>query len=442
MKSSGDVLKIAEKENVRFVRLQITDINGFLKNVEIPIKMLNKALSKGILFDGSSIDGFVRIDESDMKLIPDFDTAVLVPWMSNHDKTMRLICDVHLPDGNRFEGDPRYRLLKIIGKAKSMGFQAFAGPEPEFFLLSKSKENNAPVMDLLDKGSYFDLLPIDSAEETRKSIVLNLENIGFEVETAYHEVAPSQHEIDFEYTDILKTADNIQTFKWVVKTVALMNGLHATFMPKPFEGINGSGMHIHISLRKDGKNAFYDEKEPHQLSKDALYFISGIIKYTPEFAAITNPTVNSYKRLVPGFEAPINISWALGNRSAMIRIPETRKEETRLEIRNPDPTCNPYLALAVILGAGLKGIEDKIPPVQPVDGNIFEFDHQKRKTMKIKTLPNNLYDALQLLKKSELMQSILGEHIFSKFLEMKNKEWFEYSKSVSDWEINKYLELY
>ncbi|MFW6121415.1 MAG: type I glutamate--ammonia ligase [Petrotogales bacterium] len=442
MKSIEDVLEIAEKENVRFVRLQITDINGFLKNVEIPVKMLGKALSKGILFDGSSIDGFVRIDESDMKLFPDSETAVLVPWMSNHDKTMRLICDVQLPDGKRFEGDPRYRLKKIIEKANSMGFQAFAGPEPEFFLMPKSEEDNSPIMNLLDKGSYFDLLPIDSGEETRKSIVLNLENIGFEVETAHHEASPSQHEIDFEYTNILKTADNIQTFKWVVKTVALMNGMHATFMPKPFEGINGSGMHIHISLRKDGNNAFYDDKEPHQLSKEALYFISGIVKYAPEFASITNPTVNSYKRLVPGFEAPINISWALGNRSAMIRIPETRKEETRLEIRNPDPTCNPYLALAVILGAGLKGIEDKIAPVQPVDGNIFEFDQQTKKTKQIKTLPNNLFDAIQLLKKSELMKNILGEHIFNKFIAMKNKEWFEYSKSVSDWEIDKYLELY
>jgi glutamine synthetase len=297
-------------------------------------------------------------------------------------------------------------------------------------------------MDFMDKGSYFDLLPIDNGEETRKRIILHLEKIGFDVETAHHEVAPSQHEIDFEYTDILKTADNIQTFKWVVKTVALMNGLHATFMPKPFEGINGSGMHIHISLKKNGNNAFYNEETPHQLSEEALFFIAGIIKYSPEFTAITNPTVNSYKRLVPGYEAPTNISWALGNRSAMIRIPETRKEETRLEIRNPDPTCNPYLALAAILGSGLKGIEDKISPPAPIDGNIFEFDQQTKKKRKISTLPKNLYDALLLLKKSESMKNILGKHIFNKFLEMKEKEWLEYTKSVSDWEIKNYLELY
>ncbi|MFO7882168.1 MAG: type I glutamate--ammonia ligase [Kosmotogaceae bacterium] len=440
--NSMNVLKLAESENVKFIRLQITDINGFLKNVEIPVKMLNKALSKGILFDGSSIDGFVRIDESDMKLIPDSETAVLVPWMSKQEKTIRLICDVHLPDGNRFEGDPRYCLKKVIEKSHSMGFQAYAGPEPEFFLLPRSKENNLPIMNFMDKGSYFDLLPIDNGEETRKRIILHLEKIGFDVETAHHEVSPSQHEIDFEYTDILKTADNIQTFKWVVKTVALMNGLHATFMPKPFEGINGSGMHIHISLKRNGNNAFYDEKAPHQLSEEALYFIAGIIKYAPEFTAITNPTINSYKRLLPGFEAPTNISWALGNRSAMIRIPETRKEETRLEIRNPDPTCNPYLALASILGSGLKGIEDRIPPPAPVDGNIFEFDQQTKNKRKIKSLPKNLYDALLLLKKSDLIKNILEKHIFNKFLEMKEKEWLEYTKSVSEWEIENYLELY
>jgi glutamine synthetase len=443
MKENGmRVLKLAENEKIKFVRLQITDINGFLKNVEIPVKMLNKALSKGILFDGSSIDGFVRIDESDMKLFPDPETAVIIPWMSNHEKTIRLICNVHLPDEKEFEGDPRYCLKKVIEKANSMGFQAYAGPEPEFFLLPRSKESNFPIMDFMDKGSYFDLLPIDNGEETRKRIILHLEKIGFDVETAHHEVAPSQHEIDFEYTDILKTADNIQTFKWVVKTVALMNGLHATFMPKPFEGINGSGMHIHISLKKNGNNAFYNEETPHQLSEEALFFIAGIIKYSPEFTAITNPTVNSYKRLVPGYEAPTNISWALGNRSAMIRIPETRKEETRLEIRNPDPTCNPYLALAAILGSGLKGIEDKISPPAPIDGNIFEFDQQTKKKRKISTLPKNLYDALLLLKKSESMKNILGKHIFNKFLEMKEKEWLEYTKSVSDWEIKNYLELY
>ncbi|AKI98096.1 type I glutamate--ammonia ligase [Kosmotoga pacifica] len=435
------ILEFVEKEEVKLVRLQITDINGTLKNVELPVKRLGEALTKGVMFDGSSIDGFVRIEESDMILYPDTETASLLPWKSESEKTIRLICDVMLPDGTPFEGDPRYRLRKIVEKAKKMGFEAFAGPEPEFFLIRK-KSGDPKEIELLDKGGYFDMLPVDKGEEVRKSIVIALEKMGFEVETAHHEVAHSQHEVDFRYTDILRTADNIQTFKWVVKTVSVLNGLHATFMPKPFMGINGSGMHIHLSLFSKGENAFYDPHKPYELSETAIFFIGGVLKYAAEITAVTNPTINSYKRLVPGYEAPVNISWALGNRSALIRVPSVRGEATRIEIRNPDPTCNPYLALAVILAAGLKGIEENILPPKPIDRNIFELDSGEKLKRKIEHLPADLKEATAKCEKSELVRDTLGEHIFEKFIETKRLEWTRFMRSVTDWELAEYIDLF
>jgi len=323
-----------------------------------------------------------------------------------------------------------------------MGFETFAGPEPEFFIVKRDSSCGKPTGEFLDTGSYFDLLPIDGGEEVRKQIVLSLQEMKFEVEAAHHEVAPSQHEIDFRYTDILKTADNIQTFKWVVKTMAIMNGFHATFMPKPFSGVNGSGMHIHMSLFSEGKNVFHDQRSIHGLSSVALNFIGGLIFHAKEITAVTNPTINSYKRLTPGYEAPVNISWALGNRSAMIRIPSTRGEGTRLEFRSPDPTCNPYLALALTLAAGLDGIEKKIEPPNPIDENIFNMKGSRRKELMIENLPGTLLNALEFTKNSEFVRTTLGEHIFSTFVRSKENEWNDFCASVTDWEIRKYLELY
>jgi glutamine synthetase len=427
---------------IKFVRLQITDINGMLKNVEVPSKMLPQILEKGAMFDGSSIDGFVRIEESDMYLKPDVNTYATLPWDGNQGKTVRLICDVFKPDGSPFEGDPRYVLKKVIERASKLGYEAFAGPEPEFFIIKREKDCTGSNVRFLDMGSYFDLLPVDGGEEVRKKIVLSLQEMGFEVEAAHHEVAPSQHEIDFRYTDIMKTADNIQTFKWVVKTISIVNGLHATFMPKPFEGVAGSGMHVHLSLFSKGRNAFYDPESEHGLSEVALNFIGGIIAHAKEITAITNPTINSYKRLLPGFEAPVNISWALGNRSAMIRIPSAREEATRLEFRSPDPTCNPYLALALALAAGLDGIENHITPPNPVDENIFDMKGSRKKQLMIDNLPQSLWHALEYTKVSEFVKGVLGQHILNTFIRARESDWNEFSAAVTSWEVKKYMDLY
>ncbi|HPA00291.1 type I glutamate--ammonia ligase [Mesotoga prima] len=437
-----ELIQKCESGEIGFVRLQITDINGMLKNVEVPARMLPTILEKGAMFDGSSIDGFVRIEESDMYLRPDLSTFAFLPWDNCQGKTIRLICDVYKPDGTPFEGDPRYVLKRVIQRAKSMGFETYAGPEPEFFIVKRDHDRGKPIGAFLDTGSYFDLLPVDGGEEVRKQIVLSLQEMGFEVEAAHHEVAPSQHEIDFRYTDILKTADNIQTFKWVVKTIAIADGFHATFMPKPFSGVNGSGMHIHMSLFSDGNNAFYDSSKDHGLSQTALSFVGGIISHAKEITAVTNPTINSYKRLTPGYEAPVNISWALGNRSAMIRIPSTRGEGTRLEFRSPDPTCNPYLALALTLAAGLDGVEKRIDPPNPVDESIFKMKGSRRKELMIENLPGTLINALEFTRNSEFVRSTLGDHIFNTFVRSKEGEWSEFCASVTDWEISKYLELY
>ncbi|RKX53133.1 MAG: type I glutamate--ammonia ligase [Thermotoga sp.] len=435
------ILKIVRDENIKFIRLQLTDINGVLKNVEIPSDQLEEAFEKGIMFDGSSIDGFVRIDESDMYLRPDPKTFAILPWSREDSKSARMICDVYLPNGEPFQGDPRYRLKKVVEKAKEMGFTAYAGPEPEFFLL-KRDEFGKPILDFMDSGGYFDMMPLDFGEAARKDMVLALEKMGIEVEASHHEVAPSQHEIDFRYTDILTTADNVQTFKFVVKTIALFHKLHATFMPKPFFGVNGSGMHTHMSLFRNDENAFVDPDKPYGLSDTAMNFIGGILKHARTITAVTNPTVNSYKRLVPGYEAPVNVAWSVGNRSALIRVPADRGKATRIEYRSPDPSCNAYLAFAVMLGAGLDGIEKDIKPPKPVEENIFAMDETKKMELEIETLPSDLKEALQLMEKDPLVREVLGDHIYNKFLEMKYKEWKDYSTRVTNWEIDRYLNVF
>ncbi len=435
------ILKIVRDENIKFIRLQLTDINGVLKNVEIPSDQLEEAFEKGIMFDGSSIDGFVRIDESDMYLRPDPKTFAILPWSREDSKSARMICDVYLPNGEPFQGDPRYRLKKVVEKAKEMGFTAYAGPEPEFFLL-KRDEFGKPILDFMDSGGYFDMMPLDFGEAARKDMVLALEKMGIEVEASHHEVAPSQHEIDFRYTDILTTADNVQTFKFVVKTIALFHKLHATFMPKPFFGVNGSGMHTHMSLFRNDENAFVDPDKPYGLSDTAMSFIGGILKHARTITAVTNPTVNSYKRLVPGYEAPVNVAWSVGNRSALIRVPADRGKATRIEYRSPDPSCNAYLAFAVMLGAGLDGIEKDIKPPKPVEENIFAMDETKKMELEIETLPSDLKEALQLMEKDPLVREVLGDHIYNKFLEMKYKEWKDYSTRVTNWEIDRYLNVF
>ncbi|KLO21263.1 glutamine synthetase [Marinitoga sp. 1197] len=434
-----DVLKIVEKEKVKFIRLQITDINGLLKNVEIPWDELKHSFKKGTMFDGSSIEGFVRIEESDMYLRPDPDTFAIYPWTDKGYKSARLICDVYNSNGTPFEGDPRYRLKLVLNKLKEKGFSAYVGPEPEFFLLPKDEKTNKPILRFLDEGGYFDLLPIDQGEETRKDIVLSLEEMGINVEASHHEVAPSQHEIDFTYDEALKTADNIQTFKLVVKTIALLNGLHATFMPKPFFGTNGSGMHTHLSLFKNDMNAFYDKNKEFELSDTLKYFVGGILKHIKAITAIANPTINSYKRLVPGYEAPVNIAWSPSNRSALIRVPASREMGTRIEVRSPDPTANPYLLLASLLAAGFEGIEKKIEPPAAIISNIYHMTAEERDKVGIDHLPSNLKEAIDELKQDELIKDVLGMHIFEKYVELKEKEWKEYSINVTDWEINKYL---
>lgn len=429
-----------KKEDIRFIRLQFSDINGQLKNVEIPVNDLKRTLEKGIMFDGSSIEGFVRIDESDMYLKPDLSTFAILPWTLDGKKSARFICDVFKANGEPFEGDPRYRLRLVMNKAKSMGYVPHAGPEVEFFLIPK--KNGKPIFEFLDEGGYFDLLPIDIAENLRSEVAVMLEEMGIDVEATHHEVAPSQHEIDFRYDNALSSADAVQTVKLVIKTLAVKNDLHATFMAKPFYGVNGSGMHVHLSLFSEDlrKNIFYDESTG-DISDEMRYFIGGIIKHAKSITAITNPTVNSYKRLVPGYEAPVNIAWSLGNRSALIRVPNTRGMGTRLEYRAPDPSCNPYLAFSVLIAAGLEGIENKIVPPEPVDKNIYKLDEKERKIFDIKTLPKTLENAIFEAENDPLIKEVLGEHIFKKFIKMKKKEFEEYSKYVTDWEKLKYENL-
>lgn len=436
-----DIKRIAQEQNVRFIRLQFTDLLGTIKNVEIPVSQLDKALNNKMMFDGSSIEGYVRIEESDMYLYPDLDTWVVFPWVSE-DRVARLICDIYMPDGTPFAGDPRGILKRVLKEAEQMGFTSMnVGPEPEFFLF-KTDERGEPTTELNDQGGYFDLAPVDLGENCRREIVLTLEEMGFEIEASHHEVAPGQHEIDFKYADAVKAADQIQTFKLVVKTIARVHGLHATFMPKPLFGANGSGMHCHQSLFQDDTNSFYDENDKLGLSDTARQYMAGVLKHARAFAAITNPTVNSYKRLVPGYEAPCYVAWSASNRSPMIRIPASRGLSTRVEVRNPDPAANPYLALAVMLKAGLDGIINKLPLPAPTDRNIYIMTDEERVECGIPSLPFNLREALDEMLRSDVICDALGEHALSHFYELKEIEWDMYRTQVHEWEREHYLRQY
>ena len=440
--TKDDIFRMVEEEDVEFIRLQFTDIFGTLKNIAITSSQLEKALDNKCMFDGSSVEGFVRIEESDMYLYPDYDTFEIFPWRPQQGKVARLICDVYTPDGKPFEGDPRWILKKTIKEANEMGYRFDVGPECEFFLFH-TDDNGLPTTLSHEKAGYFDLGPNDLGENIRRDMVLTLEDMGFEIEASHHEVAPAQHEIDFKYDEALKTADNIQTFKMTVKTIAKRHGLYATFMPKPKFGISGSGMHINMSLAtKEGKNIFADENGKIGLSDNAYHFIAGIMKHARGMSAITNPLVNSYKRLVPGYEAPVYIAWSAKNRSPLIRIPASRGNGTRVELRNPDPTANPYLVLALCLAAGLDGIKNKIEVPESVDCNIYEMTPGERRAAGIENMPADLKEAVDCLVADEFLCSVLGEHITTKYVEAKMKEWENYTTRVSQWEIDEYLYKY
>ncbi|WP_129731891.1 MULTISPECIES: type I glutamate--ammonia ligase [Bacillaceae] len=440
--TKDDIFRIANEENVKYIRLQFTDLLGIIKNVEIPVSQLEKALGNKMMFDGSSIEGFVRIEESDMYLYPDLDTWVIFPWTPEKGKVARLICDIYNPDGTPFEGDPRNNLKRILKEMEALGFTHFnLGPEPEFFLFKVDEKGN-PTLELNDNGGYFDLAPTDLGENCRRDIVLELEEMGFEIEASHHEVAPGQHEIDFKYADALKACDDIQTFKLVVKTIARKHGLHATFMPKPLFGVNGSGMHCNLSLFRGNENAFYDPSSELQLSEVARHFLAGILKHATSFTAVTNPTVNSYKRLVPGYEAPCYVAWSARNRSPLIRIPASRGLSTRVEVRSVDPAANPYLAMAVLLAAGLDGIKNKVAVPAPVDRNIYVMTKSEREKAGIVDLPATLAEALDNLKTNEVICNALGQHLLEHFIEAKEIEWDMFRTQVHQWERDQYMSVY
>src|SRR3954468_8626564 len=439
--TSKDILDLATGNNVRFLRLQFTDILGINKNVEIPASQFEKALAGDIMFDGSSIEGFVRIEESDMLLVPDLSTFQIFPWGDESSRVARLICDIKTTNGNPFAGDPRGVLRKLIKRAADLGYTMNAGMEAEFFMFKPSVED-APSTATHDVGSYFDLAPADLGEDARRAIVDVLERMGFEVEAAHHEVAHGQHEIDFRYADALKTADNIATFRFVVKHVAQQFGLLASFMPKPIFGQNGSGMHTHQSLFRGKENSFWDQQAQWELSKTALHYIGGILRHARGMCAITNPLVNSYKRLVPGYEAPVNVAWSMRNRSPLIRVPDRRGHGTRIELRSPDPAANPYPALAVLLPGGLDGIETNADFREPVNENIWEMSFREKRRLRIDDLPHDLNEALDEFEKDDVITGVLGKHITSHFVEAKRQEWREYITQVSAWELDSYLAKY
>src|SRR5881398_1887477 len=439
--TSKDILDLATGNNVRFLRLQFTDILGINKNVEVPASQFEKALAGDMMFDGSSIEGFVRIEESDMLLAPDFGTFQIFPWGDDTSRVARVICDINTTDGKPFAGDPRGVLKKMIARAAKLGFTMNAGMEAEFFMF-KPRPDEAPSTITHDVGSYFDLAPADLGEDARRAIVDVLERMGFEVEAAHHEVAHGQHEIDFRYAEALKTADNITTFRFVVKYVARTFGLAASFMPKPIFGQNGSGMHTHQSLFKGKTNAFWDAKAPWELSETALHYIGGLLRHARGCCAIPNPLVNSYKRLVPGYEAPVNVAWSMRNRSPLIRVPDRRGLGTRLELRSPDPAANPYLALAVMLAAGLDGIETQADYREPVNENIWEMSFREKRRLRIDDLPHDFNEALDELEKDDVITDALGKHITSHFIEAKRQEWRDYITQVSAWELDSYLAKY
>ncbi|GAB1229021.1 type I glutamate--ammonia ligase [Lactiplantibacillus plantarum] len=442
--SKDDIRRIVKEENVNFLRLMFTDLFGTIKNVEVPVSQLDKLLDNKLMFDGSSIDGFVRIEESDMYLYPDLSTWLIMPWNTEHGKIARIICEVYTSDRKPFEGDPRNNLIRVLNDMREAGYTSFnCGTEPEFFLF-KMNEKGEPTTELNDKGSYFDLSPMDLGENCRRDIALELERLGFNVEASHHEVAPGQHEIDFKYADALSAADHIQTFKLVVKTIARKYNLWATFMPKPLNGVNGSGMHVNMSLFHDQGNAFYDanDKNGLELSSDAYHFLGGLMKHARSYTAVTDPTVNSYKRLVPGYEAPVYVAWSASNRSPMIRIPSARGLSTRLELRSVDASTNPYLAFAAVLEAGLDGIKNGIEPPKSVDRNIYVMDEDERAAAGIADLPSTLHNALKEFQTDPTMKKALGPHIYQSFLEAKRLEWASYRQQVSEWERDQYMELY
>lgn len=436
-----DILNLVVEEDVEFIRLQFTDMFGTLKNIAITSSQLEKALENECMFDGSSIDGFIRVEESDMFLKPDLDTFEIFPWRPQQGKVARLICDVYTPDDKPFDGDSRHILQKVIDEAKSLGYTINVGPELEFFLFH-TDDNGQPTTITHEQAGYFDIGPNDLGENARRDMVLNLESMGFEIEASHHESAPAQHEIDFKYAEALKTADNIQTFKMTVKSIAKRHGLHASFMPKPKSDVNGSGMHINISLIKDGVNVFDDANDENGLSKEAYHFIAGILKHINGMSVITNPLVNSYKRLVPGFEAPVFVAWSNKNRTPLIRIPVSKSDGKRVELRSPDTACNPYLALAVCIAAGLDGIKHELDCPSRVDTNLYELSEERRMELGIKKLPGTLKEAITEFEKDNFVQSVLGDYISTKYIEAKKKEWEEYSSKVSEWEIKEYLYKY
>ncbi|MDO5146703.1 MAG: type I glutamate--ammonia ligase [Eubacteriales bacterium] len=433
-----DIIRLVEENDVQFIRLQFTDLFGALKNVAIPVSQLEKALDNKCMFDGSSIEGFVRIEESDMYLYPDLNTFEILPWRPQHGKVARLMCDVYRPEGIPFEGDSRHVLKKVLEKAAQMGYTFDVGPECEFFLFH-TDDYGRPTVVTHEKAGYFDVTPLDLGENARRDIILNLEKMGFEIEASHHEVAPAQHEIDFKYDNALTTADNIMTFKMTVKTIAKRHGLHATFMPKPVQDVDGSGMHINMSLSKDGKNIFFDKTDSKRLSKDCYHFVAGLMRHVRGMSCICNPLVNSYKRLVPGYEAPVNIAWSAINRSPLIRIPAARGAGTRVEFRSPDAAANPYLVMALCLAAGLDGIENELMPPEQVGNNMYQMTEEQLERMRIGELPRTLGEACRAFEEDAFVQEVLGAHISEKFLQAKKKEWQEYNKFVSQWEIDEYL---
>jgi glutamine synthetase len=438
--SKENAIKIAKEHDIKFIRLWFTDILGMLKSFAITVEEMEGALEEGMGFDGSSIEGFARIDESDMVALPDPNTFQLLPWRPReHHAVARMFCDILKPGGEPFEGDPRYVLKRNLKRAADIGYTFYVGPELEYFYFQDS-EGTEP----LDEGGYFDLTPLDMASDLRRDTVLTLEQMGIGVEYSHHEVANSQHEIDMRYTDALTMADNVMTYRLVVKQIALKHGVYATFMPKPVFGINGSGMHVHQSLFKGERNAFFDKSDPYHLSKIAKYYIAGLLKHAPEITSVTSQWVNSYKRLVPGYEAPVYLSWARRNRADLIRVPEYKpgkENATRIEYRSPDPACNPYLAFSVMLAAGLEGIEKEYEIPDPIEENVYEMTEEERRRRGIGTLPDSLWEAIQLAENSELVRRALGEHVFHAFIKNKKIEWDQYRAQVTGYELNKYLPI-
>ena len=436
--TKDQIIQICKEQDVEFIRLQFIDVLGIPKNVAVTSSQLEKVLTDGMMFDGSSIEGFARIEESDMYLKPDLDTFVIYPWRPQTGKVARFICDVYTPAGEPFDGDPRGILKKQMEEAKKLGYEFNVGNECEFFLF-QTDENGRPTTKTNDEAGYFDLDPVDMGTDARRDICLTLEQMGFEIEASHHEVAEGQHEIDFKYADALTTADNVVTFRLAVKTIAKKYGLHATFIPKPIFGINGSGMHTNMSLFKDGKNAFFGEL---QLSDTAYSFIAGVLKHVAGITAVTNPLVNSYKRLVPGYEAPCYIAWSASNRTDIIRIPASRGAGTRVELRSPDPSTNPYLCLACCLAAGMDGIKNNLPAPDSVDVNLFKSTQEERDALGVKNLPGSLYEALKTMEEDGLVKEVLGEHAYNAFYTSKMKEWDSFRMFVSQWELDEYMTIY